>query len=105
MAQLGNIISMLVGFFGSRAAEKRSASRGRFELKHQEAEARKPGGMPDLHQEIAFLHRLNQKQEARIRMEELAKSVMGLIVFWVVGAAIFNKLEVLYTFLLPMFRC
>lgn len=85
---------MLVAFFGSCAAEKPSGSRERFERGHHAAAGRKPVGTPDLDQEIRFLRHLSKKQEKGLRREQLAKSVMGLVVFWVVGAAIFSTSEV-----------
>ncbi|KIJ32390.1 hypothetical protein M422DRAFT_265718 [Sphaerobolus stellatus SS14] len=123
MAQLGNIIGMLIRFFTSRSQEKKAHSRIKYEQKRHEEELEKhikairttssrnirksdsidSGDMktekkqrlpvPDLHQEIEFLHRLAEEQESKARMWDMISSSAGLLVFWFVGAAIFSQLE------------
>ena len=111
---------MLVRFFDTRARETRAMSRAKYEQRRHDEEITRQlrrnddslankgsdpgtnfphsramkGTIPDLHREIEFLHRLGEEQEARIRLQQIATSLSGLIVFWLVGAAIFSQLEV-----------
>ncbi|KAF8511620.1 voltage-gated potassium channel [Hysterangium stoloniferum] len=93
IAQLGNIVTMLVRFFDSRAEATRVESRAKFEEKRKEEAEGKVGLAPDLFQEIQFLELLGEQQESRIRLRQVTTSLAGLIVFWIVGTAIFSHLE------------
>lgn len=50
--------------------------------------------MPDLLTEIKFLVALNERHDMADRLSELAMSLTGFVVFWLVGAAIFSVTEV-----------
>ncbi|KAF8579220.1 voltage-gated potassium channel [Ramaria rubella] len=94
IAQLGHIISMLVTFFGSRADEKHAISRAEFERKRREEEEQKPEWITaTLHQEIDFLHELEERQETRIRLWHLGLSFVALLLFWLIGAVFFCYVE------------
>ncbi|KAF8511619.1 voltage-gated potassium channel [Hysterangium stoloniferum] len=93
IAQLGNIVTMLVRFFASRVEATRAESRAQFEEKRKEELEGRVGLTPDLFQEIQFLERMGEQQLSRIRLRQVITSLAGLIVFWVVGAAIFSHLE------------
>ncbi|KAF8580266.1 voltage-gated potassium channel [Ramaria rubella] len=93
IAQLGNIVSMLVTFYNSRTEEKRAVSRAEYETKRQEEEERKPGVSPNIHKEIEFLHELGERQEARFRLQQLGTSLAWLMIFWLVGAVFFSHVE------------
>lgn len=84
-------------------------SQARFEKRRYEQELSKPklnttngharAGVSqetasELQKEIEFLHRVSAEEQARIRIGQVAGSLTGLVIFWVVGAAIFSRLEV-----------
>lgn len=93
IAQLGSILSLIVGWFSSRVAQRKAQSRALSERERQIEQDKKQHN-PDLLAEIEFLVKLNSKQDMKDQMSELAFSVLGFLVFWMVGAAIFMGTEV-----------
>jgi potassium channel subfamily K len=95
IAQLGSILSLIVGFFSLRAARRKARSRALSERQRQLDQDRKQTP-PDLLQEIDFLVQLNASHDMKDQLNELLLSIAGLLVFWFVGAAIFTGTEVRY---------
>ncbi|KAF8321589.1 voltage-gated potassium channel [Clavulina sp. PMI_390] len=92
IAQLGSILGMIVSFFTSRAARRKAKSRALWERQRQieEDEIQKS---PDLLEEIDFLVKLNQRQDLDDQFSELGLSIVGFLVFWMIGACIFKATE------------
>lgn len=84
---------MIIKFFGARAQARKDRWRFQYEEKRQIAHDLK-FPEPDLEREIKFLQEIHKKQDAMSSMYDLAWSLIGFLVFWVIGAALFHTLEV-----------
>ena len=105
ISQLGNEIALIIGFISARADERRDRWRKRYEkAMHDMADRKRP--QAGLLEEMALIHYINSREEmsvcclgrggADLRMTQvydLLWSVLSLVTFWVVGAAIFSKIE------------
>ncbi|WVR05393.1 hypothetical protein IAU60_002407 [Kwoniella sp. DSM 27419] len=92
ISQLGNGIAQIIGFISSRSEGRREKWRQRFEkAMHAEADRTRPKA--SLTEEMALIHQINLREEIMSQCYDLVWSALGLITFWLSGAAIFNAIE------------
>jgi potassium channel subfamily K len=97
ITQLANQISMMIGFFGARAQARKDRWWLQYEQERQLAHDLK-FPRADLEREMRFLEEIHKRQDAMSTTYDLVLSLMGFIVFWMVGAALFHALEVCMSF-------
>lgn len=100
IALLGSLIQVIVSYFDARSAARKATSRAAFERQRQ-IEEDKTQNPTDLKREIEFLERMNEHQDMWDQATEFVFSCLGFAAFWVVGAAIFQQLEVRHSFFSP----
>jgi hypothetical protein len=83
----------LLRSFGTRAKARKDRWLLAYEVQRQKIEDTEQTSA-QLEREIEFLEELGRKQNFISDMFDLAWSVAGLVVFWVVGASIFYSIEV-----------
>jgi potassium channel subfamily K, other eukaryote len=93
IAQLANIIGMIARFFKDRTQEVQDDWHRDFERTHQaEEDFRNP--VPELEEELIFLQGVLRRVEMRRQLREIGASAITFLAFWLVGGAIFNRIEV-----------
>ncbi|KAJ1300970.1 hypothetical protein OPQ81_003395 [Rhizoctonia solani] len=88
---LASCISMIVSFFNHHQQKHKARARAEREKAWQISQMRSTN--PSLQREIAFLTELHKRQWWREQGVDLAESLVGFLVFWFVGAAIFSAVE------------
>ncbi|KAL7423995.1 Potassium channel [Cryptotrichosporon argae] len=92
ISQLGNEISLIIGFIAGRADARRDKWRKRYEgAMHREANKVRPHA--SLTEEMALVHQINKREETMSQVYDLMWSALSLIVFWVIGATLFSEIE------------
>lgn len=94
IAQLANLIRMIVSFFSKRAETRSITRRARHEKKKQLLQDYS-SQKPDLETEVRFLRQLNLSEEWYEVLEDLTIGLCGFVVFWVIGALMFSRIEVI----------
>lgn len=93
IVQLASLIDMIVRFFSSRVASRHAQQRTKYEQKREEEETQL-GQEPDLERELIFLKRLYSSIGKKKETEDIILSILGFLIFWVIGALIFSQTEV-----------
>ncbi|CAE6447781.1 unnamed protein product [Rhizoctonia solani] len=88
---LANCITMIVSFFRKHKQNRKAQARAEREKAWQISQTKSE--TPSLRREIAFLSELHEQQRWRDHCVDLAQSLIGFLVFWFVGAAIFSAVE------------
>ncbi|KAF8688616.1 Voltage-gated potassium channel, partial [Rhizoctonia solani] len=88
---LANCITMIVSFFSKHQKKHRDRERAEREKAWQISQMRAEN--PSLQREIAFLRELHEHQGWREQGVDLAQSLIGFLIFWLAGAAIFGAVE------------
>ncbi|CAE7156995.1 unnamed protein product, partial [Rhizoctonia solani] len=88
---LASCISMIVSFFKEHQREHKAKARAEREKSWHMSQMQTEN--PSLQREIAFLSELHNRQGWRQRTVDLTQSLIGFLVFWFVGAAIFGAVE------------
>ena len=99
IAQLGNLIGMIVGFFSSRIESREAERRARFEREREEAEQRSQGEA-DFDTEMRFLYQLHQIEDRWRLTRDLSYNLADFLLFWLLGAFIFSHVEVCGTLII-----
>lgn len=92
---LAVMLGQLVGFISARAAKRRNEYR---ELYEAEFEERRSSEKDDakrmsLVMELAELQKLEKRHERFNQLVDMAFSTIALIIFWLIGAAVYYRLE------------
>lgn len=99
IALLAVQVGVIIDFIGQRAAKRKSKWRAKFEANFQDRADEKAdaegNGVPkvSLVEEIDRLQVMAEREEWISMLFDLATSIFSLVVFWVVGAAIFSTTE------------
>jgi hypothetical protein len=100
IAQLANIIGMTARFFGERTRNMQEDWQRNIERRHHERrDAHNP--TPDLTEELAFLEKIYRQVEMKEQLREISVSIAVFLTFWLIGAIIFWKIEVILAFIQP----
>ncbi|KAG9024722.1 hypothetical protein FRB95_011146 [Tulasnella sp. JGI-2019a] len=96
IALLGSLITLIVGFFSDRAADRKAIARSEYERRRQKEENdlhERSGRPADIQREIQFLTEINERQDFRDEIQDFTLATVGFLTFWVVGAAVFSAIE------------
>ncbi|CAE6476460.1 unnamed protein product [Rhizoctonia solani] len=88
---LASCISMIISFFNEHQQQHKAKARAEREMAWQISQMRSEN--PSLQREIEFLYELHERQGWRERGIDLIESLVGFLVFWFAGAAIFGAVE------------
>lgn len=92
ISQLANEVAIIVRFIESRAEERRSRWRRKYErAMHREANLKKP--QATLVEEMGLIWKINAKEELISQWYDLLLSGISLILFWTLGAVMFSQIE------------
>jgi potassium channel subfamily K len=90
---LANQIAMIIRFLGARARARKDRWRVRYEKRRQhDHDVMFPEG--DLDREMQFLEEIYRRLDQWSNMYDLVWSLVGFLVFWVIGAVLFHLMEV-----------
>ncbi|CEL54017.1 Outward-rectifier potassium channel TOK1 OS=Saccharomyces cerevisiae (strain ATCC 204508 / S288c) GN=TOK1 PE=1 SV=1 [Rhizoctonia solani AG-1 IB] len=88
---LANCITMIVSFFSKHQKKHKAQVRAEREKEWQISQMKSEN--PSLEREVEFLSQLHDQQGWREQGVDLAQSLLGFLVFWFAGAAIFGAVE------------
>lgn len=93
IAFLAVLIGVLVDFLKTGAKNRRSRWRQRYETKLKTETERRTGKHRALVEEIAELQKMESREKKWERNFALATSSASLVVFWLIGGAVFMAIE------------
>lgn len=93
IAGLATQVSSIIDFFDERTKKRKKRWRALYE-KREGDEYRKAHPTGELLDEMRYLQRISDEEDRISRAYDLTLSLCAFILFWILGALVFHRLEV-----------